>query len=262
MKSDAPRIVFITGASSGIGAACARAFAASGRVETRLVLTGRSREKLDALATETRAAGSLSHVAILDVRDRASVARCVAELPEDFAAVTHLVNNAGLALGIEPAHEADIDDWETMIDTNVKGLVYCTRALLPAMVANGRGHIVNMGSAAGNHPYPGGNVYGATKAFVHKFTQNLRADLLGKNVRVTSIEPGMVDTGFSTTRFHGDKDKADAVYRGMTPMTADDVAELILFCVDRPAHVNVNSMEIMPLEQAFGPFAVSRRESR
>ena len=258
MSRDPSRIVFITGSTSGIGAACARAFARGG---ARLVLTGRSREKLESLAHDL-AGEAPSHVALLDVRDRAAVERCVAELPEDFAAVTHLVNNAGLALGIEPAHEADLDDWETMIDTNVKGLVYCTRALLPGMVARDRGHVMNLGSAAGNHPYPGGNVYGATKAFVHQFTQNLRADLVGKNVRVTSIEPGMVDTSFSTTRFHGDKEKADAVYRGMTPMSADDVAELVVFCADRPPHVNVNRMEVMPVMQAFGPFAVSRRESR
>ena len=258
MSCDPSRIVFITGSTSGIGAACARAFAADG---ARLVLTGRSREKLEALARDLGDAAP-SHVALLDVRDRAAVERCVAELPQEFAAVTHLVNNAGLALGIEPAHEADLDDWETMIDTNVKGLVYCTRALLPGMVTRDRGHVMNLGSAAGNHPYPGGNVYGATKAFVHHFTQNLRSDLVGKNVRVTSIEPGMVDTSFSTTRFHGDKEKADAVYRGMTPMSADDVAELVVFCANRPPHVNVNRMEVMPVMQAFGPFAVSRRESR
>jgi 3-hydroxy acid dehydrogenase/malonic semialdehyde reductase len=172
--------------------------------------------------------------------------------------VTHLVNNAGLALGIERAHEASLDEWETMIDTNVKGLVYCTRALLPGMVARDAGHVINLGSAAGSHPYPGGNVYGATKAFVHQLSLNLRADLVGTRVRVTSVEPGMVETRFSVTRFRGDQAKADAVYAGMTPLSAEDVAEIVLFCADRPPHVNVNRIEIMPTQQAFGPFAVAR----
>jgi 3-hydroxy acid dehydrogenase/malonic semialdehyde reductase len=249
-----PRIVFITGATSGIGAACARLFAAKGG---RIVLTGRDRAKLDVLARDLAAP---THVAVLDVRDREAVSACVAALPAEYAGVTHLVNNAGLALGAAPAHEASLDDWETMIDTNVKGLVYCTRALLPRMVASDRGHVINVGSVAGSYPYPGGNVYGATKAFVHQLSLGLRADLLGTSVRVTSIEPGMVQTSFSKTRFHGDEDRAAAVYRGVDAMTADDIAELALFCADRPARLNVNRIEVMATMQAFGPFAVNRRE--
>jgi 3-hydroxy acid dehydrogenase/malonic semialdehyde reductase len=247
------RIVFITGSTSGIGAACARLFAARG---ARLVLTGRDREKLDRLARDLPAP---SHVAVVDVRDRDAVFACVAALPAAFAEVTHLVNNAGLALGTERAHEASLDEWETMIDTNVKGLVYCTRALLPGMVARDAGHVINLGSAAGNHPYPGGNVYGATKAFVHQLSLNLRADLVGTRVRVTSVEPGMVETSFSVTRFRGDQAKADAVYAGMTPLRAEDIAETVLYCADLPPHVNVNRIEVMPTQQAFGPFAVARR---
>ena len=250
------RIVFLTGATSGIGAACARLFAASG---ARVVLTGRKPDLLDALAREL--APARVHTAILDVRDRAAVSAVVASLPAEFAAVTHLVNNAGLALGIEPAHESDPVEWETMIDTNVKGVVHCTRAILPGMVARDHGHVVNIGSVAGSYPYPGGNVYGATKAFVHQLSLNLRADLVGKNVRVTCVEPGMVETSFATTRFHGDEAKAAAVYQGMTPMTPADIAETVMFCVDRPAHLNVNRIEMMATMQAFGPFAVHRAKA-
>jgi len=247
-------IAFVTGATSGIGAACARLFASRG---ARVVLTGRDRARLDLVAREL---APPVHVAVLDVRDRGAVEACVAALPLEFASVTHLVNNAGLALGAEPAHEADLDDWETMIDTNVKGLVYCTRALLPRMVVSKRGHVINIGSVAGTYPYPGGNVYGATKAFVHQLSLGLRADLIGTNVRVTSIEPGMVETSFSRTRFHGDETQAAAVYRGMDAMTAEDIAELVLFCAERPARLNVNRIEVMATMQSFGPFAVKRRE--
>jgi 3-hydroxy acid dehydrogenase / malonic semialdehyde reductase len=247
-------IAFITGATSGIGAACARLFASRG---ARVVLTGRDRARLDAVAATLAAP---VHVAVLDVRDREAVAACVAALPAELSSVTHLVNNAGLALGAALAHEASLDDWETMIDTNVKGLVYCTRALLPRMVASNRGHVINIGSVAGSYPYPGGNVYGATKAFVHQLSLGLRADLLGTNVRVTSIEPGMVETSFSRTRFHGDEKRAAAVYQGVDAMTADDIAELALFCAERPARLNVNRIEVMATMQAFGPFAVKRRE--
>jgi 3-hydroxy acid dehydrogenase/malonic semialdehyde reductase len=247
-------VAFVTGATSGIGAACARLFSSRG---ARVVLTGRDRARLGVVA---RALTSPVHVAVLDVRDRAAVAACVDSLPSEFSSVTHLVNNAGLALGAEPAHQASLDDWETMIDTNVKGLVYCTRALLPRMVASERGRVLNIGSVAGSYPYPGGNVYGATKAFVHQLSLGLRADLLGTNVRVTSIEPGMVETSFSRTRFHGDEARAAAVYRGMEPMTADDIADLVLFCAERPARLNVNRIEVMATMQAFGPFAVKRTE--
>jgi 3-hydroxy acid dehydrogenase/malonic semialdehyde reductase len=249
-----PAIVLITGATSGFGAACARRFAEDG---ARLVLVGRRAERLDALRRELSAPA----LAVpLDVRDRAAVARALGELPAEFAAVDVLVNSAGLAAGLDPADRADLDDWDAMIDTNVKGLLYVTRAVLPGMVERDRGHIVNLGSVAGTYPYPGGNVYGATKAFVHQLSVDLRADLIGKSIRVTSVEPGMAETEFSEVRFGGDKDRAKAVYRGLQALRAEDVADAIHWVATRPAHVNVNRLEVMPTMQAFGPFAVSRRD--
>jgi 3-hydroxy acid dehydrogenase / malonic semialdehyde reductase len=194
----------------------------------------------------------------LDVSDRDAVAQAVAGLPGEFQAVDLLVNNAGLALGLGPAQQADLDDWDQMIDTNCKGLVYVTRAILPGMVARGRGHVINLGSVAGTYPYPGGNVYGGTKAFVHQFSLNLRSDLHGTGVRVTSVEPGMADTEFSLVRFDGDKATADGVYSGMQPLTADDVAESIHWAASLPGHVNVNTIELMPTAQSFAPFQVAR----
>lgn len=251
------KTVLITGATSGIGAACARRYAAEG---AGLVLTGRRAERLQALKE------SLSDkVAVLtlafDVRQRDAVTEAIASLPPAFADIDVLVNNAGLALGLEPAHKVALADWEAMVDTNVKGLIYATRAVLPGMVARDRGHIVNLGSVAGSYPYPGGNVYGATKAFVHQFSLALRSDLLGTRVRVSCIEPGMVETEFAEVRFRGDKGKAKQVYAGMEPMSADDIAETIAWCTSRPAHLNVNTIELMPVAQAFGPFAVKRAES-
>jgi len=246
------QIAFITGATSGFGRASAERFAREG---ARLVLLGRRRERLEQLE---RALGVPVHAIAVDVRNRRAVEEAIAALPADFAAVDVLVNSAGLALGLDPAHRASVDDWEQMIDTNCRGLVVCTRALLPRMVERGRGHVVNLGSVAGTYPYPGGNVYGATKAFVHQLSQNLRSDLLGSGVRVTVIEPGLAETEFSLVRL-GDEAKAGAVYAGMTPLTADDVAETILWVVTRPPHVNVNVIELMPTEQAWGPFAVHRQ---
>jgi 3-hydroxy acid dehydrogenase/malonic semialdehyde reductase len=170
-----------------------------------------------------------------------------------------LVNNAGLALGLEPAPRADLDEWERMIDTNTRGLAILTRLLLPGMVERGRGHVVNVGSVAGTYPYPGGNVYGATKAFVHQYSLNLRADLVGTGVRVTCVEPGMAETEFSLVRFQGDAARAAKVYEGVRPLSGEDVAEAILWCLALPAHVNVNAVELMPVQQAFSPFAISRR---
>ncbi|WP_372006687.1 SDR family oxidoreductase [Tistrella mobilis] len=244
--------VLITGATAGFGAALARAYAASG---DRLVLVGRRTERLEALKAEL---GGEVHVVTLDVRDRKAVEEAMAALPAPFDAVDVLINNAGLALGLNPAPSADLDDWDTMIDTNIKGLTYMTRAMLPGMVARDRGHIINLGSVAGTYPYPGGNVYGGTKAFVHQFSLNLRADLLGANVRVTSIEPGMADTEFSTVRFGGDKERAAKVYEGMTPMSADDIANVIHWVSKTPRHVNINVLELMPVMQAFNAFAVKR----
>ena len=249
--------VFITGATAGIGAACARRYAAEG---ARLVVTGRRRERLAAIARELDGKTRV-HSLLFDVRDRAAVERAVADLPAEFAAIDVLINNAGLALGLEPAHQVALEDWETMIDTNIKGVVYCTRAILPGMVARDRGHVVNLGSVAGSYPYAGGNVYCGTKAFVHQFSLALRSDLLGTKVRVTCIEPGMAETEFAQVRFKGDAARAKQVYAGLEPMTAEDIADTIAWCVSRPEHLNINTIELMPIAQAFGPFAIKRRES-
>ena len=253
MPPYSPSVVFITGASAGIGAACARRFAREG---SAVIVTGRRLDRLQALAAEL---GPRAHPLVLDVGDRAAVAAAVAALPPALAAVDLLVNNAGLAMGLEPADRADLDDWEQMVKTNINGALHCIHALLPGMVARHRGHIINLGSVAGTYPYPGGNVYGATKAVLEQLSLNLRADLLGKDVRVTSIEPGMVQTEFSVVRFGGDADKADAVYRGMQPLDADDIADVIHYAATRPPHVNINRLEVMPTAQAFAPFAVHRK---
>jgi 3-hydroxy acid dehydrogenase/malonic semialdehyde reductase len=255
MTSSKPGTVFVTGASSGFGAAVARRFAAEG---ARVVAAARRSDRVRDLVAEL---GPRVHPLTLDVRDRAAVAAAVAGLPAEFAAIDLLVNNAGLALGLNPAQDADLDDWDQMIDTNCKGLVYCTREILPGMVARGSGHVINLGSVAGSYPYPGGNVYGGTKAFVHQFSLNLRSDLHGTGVRVTCVEPGMADTEFSLTRFSGDRDKADAVYAGMQPMTPDDVAESIHWAATLPAHVNVNTIELMATAQSFAPFQVARHSA-
>ena len=240
-------IVFVTGASAGFGASIARVLAAEGH---RIIAAGRRADRLDALAAEI--GGGLVLPLVLDVTDRDAVEAAIAGLPADWAEIDVLVNNAGLALGIAPAQTAKLDDWETMIDTNVKGLTYMTHAVLPGMVARDRGHIVNMGSVAGNWPYAGGNVYGATKAYVRMFSLNLRTDLSGTKVRVTNVEPGLVSgTEFSSVRFDGDKARADTIYANTTPLTSEDVAETVRWVVSLPAHFNVNSIEIMPVVQAW-----------
>jgi len=249
--STEPKVVFVTGASSGFGAAIARAFAERG---AKVVATARRKDRLDGLANEL---GANVLPVELDVTDRAAIERVVAALPADFAEVDLLVNNAGLALGLNPAPTASVDDWETMIATNCKGLVLVTRALLPGMVARKRGHVVNIGSVAGTYPYPGGNVYGATKAFVHQFSLSLRSDLQGSGVRVTCIEPGMAETEFSAVRF-GDADKAKDVYKGMTPLGPADVAATVEWVATLPAHVNINTVEMMPTSQSFAGFQVAR----
>jgi 3-hydroxy acid dehydrogenase/malonic semialdehyde reductase len=193
------------------------------------------------------------------VRDYAAVQMAFDEVQRDGREVDVLVNNAGLAKGLDPAQTSEIADWEEMVDTNCKGLMYCTRACLPAMVARGRGHVINLGSVAGSYPYPGGNVYGATKAFVHQFSLNLRSDLNGTGVRVTCIEPGMVaGTEFSTVRFRSDRERAGATYAGTTPLQAPDVAECVHWAASLPAHVNVNTLEVMPVDQSFAAFQVHR----
>ena len=246
-------IVFITGATAGFGAAIARTFIREGH---KVVATGRRTERLAALASEL---GDALLPFELDITDRAAVEAVAGKLPSGFAAVDVLVNNAGLALGVEPAHKIALDDLETMIATNVTGLARMTRALLPGMVTRNRGHIVNLGSVAAHFPYPGGNVYGATKAFVDQFSLNLRADLLGTAVRVTNIEPGLCGgTEFSNVRFKGDDAKAAKLYDGTEPLTAADIADTVYWVATRPAHVNINSVQMMPVCQAFGPLAVKR----
>lgn len=249
------KIVFITGATAGFGKAMARRYAAEG---WNLVLTGRRAERLDELKKEL--APAKVHTLCFDVRDKEAVNSAVASLAEDFSAIDVLVNNAGLALGVEPAQACDMDEWECMVDTNIKGLLYITRAILPGMVERNKGHVVNLGSVAGSYPYPGGNTYGGTKAFVGQFSKNLLADLLGTKVRVTNLEPGLCESEFSVIRFRGDADKAAAVYEGTEPILPDDIAEAVYWATTLPAHVNINSMEIMPVDQAFSPFAINRKK--
>ncbi len=245
-------IVFVTGATAGFGQATARRFAREG---AKVIGTGRRQERLEQMRNEIGENFLPLH---FDVSRRSEVQETIANLPREFSEVDILVNNAGGALGIDPAQGADLDDWETMIDINVKGVVYCTRLLLPGMVERNRGHIINLGSVAYEFPYPGGNVYGATKAFVHQFSYGLRADLLGTAVRVTDIQPGLCKTEFSEVRFKGDKKRAEAVYEGAHPLTADDIAETIYWVATRPAHVNINAIQLMPVSQAFAPLAIKR----
>lgn len=247
------QIAFVTGVTSGIGAATARALAAEG---VHLILAARREERLNALAEELAAQhGIETHTVVLDVRDAGAVAQSVASLPERWRAVDILVNNAGLSRGLDKVHEADLQDWEEMIDTNVKGLLYVTRAVLPGMVSRGRGHVINVGSVAGRDAYVGGNVYGATKAAVAMLTRGMRMDLLGAGIRVTNIEPGMVETEFSQVRFHGDEARAAKVYQGITPLTPEDIAESIVWSLNRPAHVNIQDMLILATAQASATMA-------
>ena len=247
------KTILITGATAGFGQAMARRFAAEG---WNLVITGRRTQRLEEL--KAALAPAEVHTLTFDVRDREACEQAIKTLPGDFAKIDVLVNNAGLALGLEPAQACDLDDWETMIDTNIKGLTYMTRAVLPGMVERDTGHVVNLGSVAGTYPYPGGNCYGGTKAFVNHFSKNLRADLLGTKVRVTNIEPGLCETEFSVVRFKGDKAAADKVYEGTQPITPEDIAECVFWTTNLPAHVNINALEVMPVQQAFSPFAISR----
>jgi len=244
--------ILITGGSSGFGEGTARRFAREG---WRVVATARRMERLRTLQSELGGPERV-HVVELDVRDREQVQQMLGALPPPFDEIDVLVNNAGLGLGLAPAWQADIDDWETMVDTNVKGLMYTTRAVLPGMVARNRGHVIDMGSIAGNWPYPGGNVYGATKAFVQQFSRNLRADLIGTRVRVTNVEPGLCETEFSVVRFKGDRTKAESLYAGKDPIVAEDIAEIIYWVVNLPVHVNINSIEVMPITQTWGPLPV------
>ncbi|MGI9281223.1 MAG: SDR family oxidoreductase [Endozoicomonas sp.] len=249
------KTVFITGATSGFGEACARRFASE--QGWQLVITGRRKERLEALAKELSASCPV-HSIVFDMRDEEAIKEAVSNLPEAFSDIHTLINNAGLALGTKPADQCDTNQWVNMIDTNIKGLVLITHALLPTLKKNNSGSIINLGSVAGTYPYPGANVYGGTKAFVKQFSLNLRSDLLGTGIRVTNIEPGMAETEFSVIRFDGDQSKADSIYEGMKPLNAQDIAESIYWVASRPAHVNINAMEIMPVQQAFAPFDVDR----
>jgi len=252
-------IIVITGASSGFGAAIARRYAAAGG--HRIIAVGRRQARLEALVVELGA--DVVYPLVLDVRDRAAVTTVLSALPAELAAIDLLVNNAGLALGLAPAQRAELDDWDTMVDTNVRGLMYMTRAVLPGMVARDRGHIVNLGSVAGCYAYPGGNVYGATKAFVRQFSLNLRSDLLGSRVRVTDVEPGLVGgSEFSLVRFGGDAQKAAKLYEGADALTPEDVAETVYWVSSLPARVNINTIELMPVTQASGPLAIHRFSAR
>ncbi len=247
-------IVLVTGASSGFGAAIARIFIGAG---DRVIAVARRTDRLQPLADEL---GPLLLPITLDLRESAALSELPASLPRDFTDVDILVNNAGLALGLEPAYRADPDDWQTMIDTNISGLVHITHAFLPGMVQRDRGHIINIGSIAGSYPYPGGNVYGASKAFVRQFSLNLRADLAGTALRVTNIEPGLCGgTEFSQVRFKEDTAKAAAPYQDTHPLTAEDVADTVYWVATRPAHVNINIIEFMPVTQSFSALYVHRK---
>jgi NADP-dependent 3-hydroxy acid dehydrogenase YdfG len=242
------KIVFVTGASAGIGASTALAFAAEG---ARLLLAARRAGKLAEIASAALARGAESvHSVHLDVRHRIAVQRTIDELPEEWAKIDVLVNNAGLSRGLDKLYTGKIDDWEEMIDTNVKGLLYVTRSVVPGMVVRGHGHVVNLGSTAGELAYPNGAVYCGSKGAVRLINDGLRQDLLGTPVRVTSIDPGMVETDFSLVRFRGDTEKAEKVYKGVTPLTPEDVAAAIVWAVKQPAHVNIARVVMTPVHQA------------
>ena len=248
--------VLITGASAGFGKALAERLVANGH---RVIGCARRLDKLNALA-ETLGEAFLP--VVMDVSDTATIPQIIADLPADFKQIDVLVNNAGLALGTEPAHNASLDDWMRMTDTNVKGLMAITHAVLPAMVARDSGYIINVGSIAGSWPYFGGNVYGATKAFVKQFSLNLRADLIGTQVRVTNLEPGNVaGTEFSNVRYHGDDDKAAQVYDGFKTMTGDDIGDILLWLIESPAHINVNRLEVMPVAQTYNGLMIAKQDS-
>ncbi len=246
------KTALITGATSGFGAAAARRFVAAG---WNVIATGRRAERLQQLAAELGA--DKVHAACFDVRDEAALNAALDALPERFRGVDLLVNNAGLALGTLPAQQASLDDWRTMIDTNITALVTITHRLLPVLIER-KGAIVNIGSIAGSYPYPGGNTYGGTKAFVKQFSLGLRSDLHGTGVRVTDIEPGMAETEFTLVRTHGDQSASDKLYAGANPMTAEDIAEQIWYVATLPPHLNINRLEIMPVTQSFAGFQVFR----
>lgn len=248
--------VVITGASSGIGAAAARCFSKEGY---RVILLARRKDRLEEIRKEL----GEKHIALeLDVTCRIAVETTFSKIEKEIGPVDILLNNAGAAFGLEPAFQANLDDWEKCINTNINGLVYCTRAALSGMVQRNQGHIINLGSIAGTYPYPGGNVYGATKAFVHQFSLNLRADLIGTFVKVTCVEPGLVgSTEFSNVRFRGDEEMAKKPYQNTIPLSPEDIAETIVFCAKQPPHVNINTIEIMPISQASAHLTIHRQKT-
>ncbi len=242
------RIILVTGATSGFGKAIATRFAHAG---DDIIITGRRKERLDDLKTRLeKEFGSKVLTLCFDVRKLPEVEHAISTLPEPWKAIDILVNNAGLAVGLNPVHEGVVDDWERMIDTNVKGLLYMTRVVSPLMVARGKGHIINIGSIAGREVYPNGNVYCGSKFAVDAITKGMRIDLLPYGIKVTQVAPGAADTEFSLVRFKGDKTRADNVYKGFTPLSGEDVAEVVFYCANQPAHVNINDLVIMPTDQA------------
>jgi NADP-dependent 3-hydroxy acid dehydrogenase YdfG len=248
-------IVFITGATAGFGAAMARTFVQNGH---KVLISGRREDRLQALAAEL---GVAARPIVLDVTDKASIKAALDGLPAEWKQIDVLINNAGLALGVTPAHESSLEDWDTMIATNVSGLVAMTRAILPDMVKRGSGTVINLGSVAGDTPYPGGNVYGATKAFVEQFTLNLRADLVGTGVRATNLAPGLCGgTEFSNVRLKGNDEAAAKVYEGTTPLTAEDIANTAFWIATLPPHININRIEMMPTCQGYGPLNIKRTQ--
>ncbi|MFL0801958.1 MAG: SDR family NAD(P)-dependent oxidoreductase [Agarilytica sp.] len=248
------KTVLVTGASSGFGEACVKTYALQGY---KVVMGARNLSRLTDINRQLPDPSN-TVFAPLDVRDKTSIEHFFDAIPEPFRDIDILVNNAGLALGVEPAQDADWDDWETMIDTNIKGLARITRKVLPEMVARNSGHIVNIGSMAASWPYPGGNAYGASKAFVQQFSRGLRSDVLGKQIRITNIEPGLANTNFSKVRLKGDQEKADDVYQNTQPLVAEDIANIVHWVTSVPAHVNINNLEVMPTCQAWGPLMISR----
>ena len=243
------KIVLITGATSGIGLGCARKFAENG---DKLILTGRNEQRLAAISKELTEKGAQVLTLVFDVRDREKAKACINDLPEEWKDIDVLVNNAGLALGLEPEHEGNPDDWETMIDTNIKGLLTMTRLIVPGMVERNRGHIINIGSVAGDAAYAGGNVYCATKAAVKALTDGLRIDVAGTALRVTNLKPGLVETNFSNVRFKGDEERAKKVYTGIKPLTGDDIADVAVYAANAPAHVQIAEVLILATHQASG----------
>jgi serine 3-dehydrogenase (NADP+) len=248
------RTALITGATAGFGAAAARRFIAGG---WRVIGTGRRADRLDELHQEL---GAAFHPAVFDVRDSAAIDAALAALPADFAAIDCLVNNAGLALGTAPAQSASLTEWQTMIDTNVTALATVTHRLLPHLIER-RGAVINLSSIAASYPYPGGNVYGGTKAFVRQFSLGLRSDLAGTGVRVCSVEPGMAESEFTLVRTHGNQEAYDRLYAGARPLQPEDVAETLFWIANLPPHMNINSIELMPVSQSFAPFQIARDPS-